>query len=165
MSAIPSPEIMRKATINFMLAESAWTQLPDNYLSQAESDIWNEYRELLQAALIDPNTPIPDTPAVSNSPLTVEQLAARARRKAARGIVVVIPGWATWTPEEADAWGNSNIGIPLTNARATLPTTLTLATARASFVVLLGILDKMWAMQQAMAKMLIALRDHNFSKR
>lgn len=70
-----------------------------------------------------------------------------------------IPSWATWTQAEAEAWATTNIATPLATARTSLPATLTLATARAAFVVLLNILDKMWALQKANVQMTLAIRD------
>lgn len=80
------------------------------------------------------------------------------------GIIAVskIPGWATWTEDEALMWGETNIGTPLENARTSLPATLSLATARLAFITLLNILDQMWIMQKSMARMLVALRDKNW---
>jgi hypothetical protein len=84
---------------------------------------------------------------------------ARARLAQSRITAKAIPNWATWTQAEANTWGQTNIGTPLATARTSLPVTLTLATARAAFVVILNILDQMWILQQANAQMTLALRD------
>jgi hypothetical protein len=84
------------------------------------------------------------------------------RRKISRFTARAIPSWALWTQAEADAWATTNIATPLASARTSLPATLTLATARAAFVVLLNILDKMWILQKANAQMTLALRDAQF---
>jgi hypothetical protein len=83
----------------------------------------------------------------------------RTRKKQAWQTAKAIPSWATWTQAEADAWATTNIATPLATARTSLPATLTLATARAAFVVLLNILDKMWQLQKANAQMTLAIRD------
>jgi len=88
-----------------------------------------------------------------------QRQAQQARKANAAKTARAIPSWATWTQAEADAWATTNIATPLANARTSLPATLTLATARAAFVVLLNILDKMWALQKANAQMTLALRD------
>lgn len=85
--------------------------------------------------------------------------ASEARKAQASKTARAIPSRATWTQAEADAWATTNIATPLANARTSLPATLTLATARAAFVVLLNILDKMWQLQKANAQMTLALRD------
>jgi len=70
-----------------------------------------------------------------------------------------IPSWATWTEAQAQTWGTTNIGTPLTTGRSSLPATLTFATTRAAIIAILNILDQMWAMQWALARMIIATRD------
>jgi len=78
--------------------------------------------------------------------------------------VTTVPNWATWTPAEAQTWGDANIGVPLNNARKNLSTisALNLTTFKATMTVILNILDSMWTMQQALARLLIALRDKNW---
>jgi hypothetical protein len=93
-------------------------------------------------------------------PITTAELAAIERGIQASKTARAIPSWALWTQNEADAWATTNIATPLANARTSLPATLTLATARAAFVVLLNILDKMWILQKANAQMTLAIRDH-----
>ena len=88
-----------------------------------------------------------------------QRQAQAARKTNAAKTARAIPSWATWTQAEADAWATTNIATPLATARTSLPATLTLATARAAFVVLLNILDKMWQLQKANAQMTLALRD------
>jgi hypothetical protein len=84
---------------------------------------------------------------------------ARARLAQSRITAKAIPNWATFSQSQANTWGQTNIGTPLATARTSLPVTLTLATARAAFVVILNILDQMWILQQANAQMTLALRD------
>lgn len=83
----------------------------------------------------------------------------RYRVRKARLNAAAIPNWATWTEAQAQTWGMANIGQPLIDGRANLPASLTLATARAAILQIITILDAMWAMQWAMARMIIALRD------
>jgi len=80
-------------------------------------------------------------------------------RANARPAAKLIANWSTWTEAQANTWGMANIGQPLIDGRANLPATLTLATTRAAIVQIITILDAMWAMQWAMARMIIALRD------
>jgi hypothetical protein len=84
---------------------------------------------------------------------------AYLRQLSARDSAKNIPNWAAWSEAEAQTWGNTNIGTPLANARSSLPATLTLATARAAFVVLLNILDSMWVLLWALTRMVLALRN------
>lgn len=88
-----------------------------------------------------------------------QRQAQAARKTNAAKTAKAIPSWATWSQAEADAWATTNIATPLATARTSLPATLTLATARAAFVVLLNILDKMWALQKANVQMTLAIRD------
>jgi hypothetical protein len=87
------------------------------------------------------------------------RISQRARLAQASKTARAIPSWALWTQAEAEAWVNTNIATPLASARTNLPATLTLATARAAFVVLLGILDKMWVLQKANMQMTLSFRD------
>lgn len=91
--------------------------------------------------------------------IDLASIVGRTRKAQARKTARAIPSWATWTQAEADAWATTNIATPLANARTSLPATLTLATARAAFVVLLNILDKMWQLQKANAQMTLTIRD------
>jgi hypothetical protein len=90
---------------------------------------------------------------------TAAEIATVERKDGARTIAVNTNGWFTWTVVQMLSWAQTNIGTPLADGRTNLPTTLTLASARAAFIVLLNILDKMLVMQIAMAKMIIAFRD------
>lgn len=90
------------------------------------------------------------------------EMAAYALYVGARTEMRNIPGWATWTAAQAQDWGNTNIGTPLSTARASLPASLTLATTRTAFVWLLNILDQMWTLQQALGRAVIALRNKTF---
>lgn len=87
-----------------------------------------------------------------------EKYSRLANSKAA----AAIPQWAKWTEAQVLSWVEASIGTPLTSGRANLPTTLTLASVRVVIVALLDILDKMLVMMIALARMSIALRDHNF---
>ena len=148
---------------NLLIQKSNWTQLPDAILSPAEKVAWQTYRDALLNLEFTFATPdlvvYPDPPTVTSTPQTPAIVSARARLKAARITAKAIPSWATWTQAEANTWGQTNIGTPLATARTSLPATLTLATARAAFVVILNILDQMWILQQANAQMTLALRD------
>jgi hypothetical protein len=90
---------------------------------------------------------------------TAGELSTISRLSAAKQSAKNIPSWATWTEAQAQTWGATNIGTPLTTGRSALPATLTLATARMAIIMLLNILDQMWAMQWALARMVIAMRD------
>lgn len=79
---------------------------------------------------------------------------------AAKTLMVDTPGWATWSEADARAWFDSNIRNPLTQGRASLPTTLTLATTRIAIVALIDILDQMANMLWALARLVIAMRIH-----
>ena len=96
---------------------------------------------------------------ILSTAMTAAEIAAQARTVASSGNAAAIPGWATWTEAQALDWGNTNIATPLTTGRANLPATLTLVTARAAIVAIIDILDKMWVMQWALARLVIAMRD------
>lgn len=148
---------------DLLIKKSDWIQLPDAILTPTEKTAWNTYRETLQGlefAYTNPDLVIfPDSPTVISTPQTASIIAAKARMAQASKTARAIPSWATWTQAEAEAWATTNIATPLANARTSLPATLTLATARAAFVVLLNILDKMWQLQKANAQMTLAIRD------
>lgn len=91
--------------------------------------------------------------------ITVSEAATLSRLTLAKSHAQAIPSWATWTEAQAQTWGATNIGTPLSTGRSALPATLTLATVRTAIIMLLNILDKMWAMQWALARMVIAIRD------
>ena len=84
---------------------------------------------------------------------------AQLRKNQARKTARTIPSWALWTQAEADAWATTNIATPLASARASLPATLTLATARLAFIAVLNILDAMYVLMKANSQMTLALRD------
>lgn len=148
---------------NELLARSYWTQLPDAILTATEKTEWQMYRESLQKIEFSFSLPddviFPDPPSVISTPQTISIVQMRARKFQASKNARAIPSWATWTQAEAEAWASTNIATPLANARTSLPATLTLATARAAFVVLFNILDKMRQLQKANAQMTLALRD------
>lgn len=80
---------------------------------------------------------------------------------AAKGHAANIPNWSTWDETQAQTWTTANIATPLANARTNLAaiSTLNLATFKAALGAILDILDAMWTMLWAMARMQIALRD------
>jgi hypothetical protein len=168
----PTPSIQTKWIyildyINSSLGNSEWTQLPNSGLTPTEQIVWDTYWETLKNIKFVYSSPddvvFPDPPTISDLPPTSAQLASRERRKTAIITAWSIPDWALYTQAEALTWGTDNIATPLANARTNLPATLTLATARAAFVVLLNILDKMWALQKANMQMTLALRDWTMS--
>jgi hypothetical protein len=152
-----------KAYRDELLASTNWTQLSDAILLPSEKIAWTAYRDTLQSidfTVINLDAFIfPDPPAVTSTSQTASIIAAKARLAQASKTARGIPSWALWTQAEADTWATLNIATPLASARTSLPATLTLATARAAFVVLLNILDKMWILQKANAQMTLAIRD------
>lgn len=152
---------------NHMLEQSAWTQLSDAVIAPNEKIAWRIYREALQnieySFLVPDDVVFPNPPTVTSTPQTASIVAAKARQAQASKVARAIPSWATWTQTEAEAWATTNIATPLATARTSLPATLTLATVRAAFVVLLNILDKIWALQKANAQMTLAIRDEVWS--
>ena len=96
------------------------------------------------------------------TPATPAENAAYALWVGARAELKAIPNWATHTQAEALAWGTTNIGTPLSTARSSLPGTLTLATAKTAILNILNVLDKMYTLQVAIIRMLIALRNKVF---
>lgn len=95
------------------------------------------------------------------TPITVTELAALERANNARMNAKAIPDWASWSEAEVLAWGNTNIGTPLANARTSLNamSSLTLATFKSAMTIILNILDKMWVLQKANSQLALALRD------
>jgi hypothetical protein len=93
---------------------------------------------------------------------TPSELSTLTRLSSSKTNAKNIPSWATWDEASALTWGNTNIGTPLTTGRSSLPVTLTLATTRTAIIMLLNILDKMWVMQWALARMVIAIRDRTW---
>jgi hypothetical protein len=93
------------------------------------------------------------------TPATTDELAVISRSDNSRQNAKNIPNWATWDEATAQAWGETNIGTPLAQGRTNLPVTLTLATTRLAILQIITILDAMWTMQWALARMVIALRD------
>jgi hypothetical protein len=83
------------------------------------------------------------------------------RRRGARAAIANIPNWATWDEATALAWGMTNIGTPLADGRANMPvaSAFTFAIVRNIFLQIITILDAMWTLQKAQARMLIALRN------
>jgi hypothetical protein len=79
----------------------------------------------------------------------------------AQAAAAAIPNWSSWTAAQANAWGQTNIGTPLTNARTNLEgmATLNLTTFKVAMRALLDILDAMWTLQMAFGQMIIALRN------
>ena len=135
------------------LSESNWTQLPDAVLSPTEKTAWNTYREALQnidLSKIDPDTfVLPESPIAISTGQTPIIITARARRKAARGIVSNIPNWATWTQADWQVYFNTN----LSDAEVDKVTTIALARValkRQNLVILnltklvLAMRDQLW---------------------
>lgn len=89
----------------------------------------------------------------------VSKSAALTRQTNARANAKAIPSWSSWTETETLTWIDTNIGQPLVTGRANLPATLTLATARAAIVTLIGIMDKMLIVLIALARMVVAMRN------
>ena len=81
------------------------------------------------------------------------------RERNARIAAKNIPNWAMWNETAVYDWGMSNIGTPLAAGRTSLPATLTLTTTRLAILQILTILDAMWLMLWALARMIIAMRD------
>jgi len=77
---------------------------------------------------------------------------------------IVIPGWAHWDTATANAWGQTNIEQPLTQARADLSAMalLNLTTFKVVIGRLLDILNAMWTLQRALGQMIIALRNNTW---
>lgn len=94
-------------------------------------------------------------------PPSALELARRARYASAKVNAAAIPDWAIWTESQAQTWGNTNIGTPLTTARTSLTamSTLNLTTFKSAMTIVLNILDAMWVMLWALTRMTIALRD------
>ena len=84
----------------------------------------------------------------------------RDRQTAAHDTAKAIPAWAGWTQAQALDWLNTNIGTPL--AQPIPPNPITTAQIRAVLVGIVDTMQKQYQFEQAVAKMLIALRDHTF---
>lgn len=100
--------------------------------------------------------------AALTSAATQAEMDAYSLWVGARAELRNIPQWAAWTGAQALEWGQTNIGTPLSTARASLPASLTLATTRTAFLWMLNILDAMWTAHQAEVRMLIAIRNKVF---
>ena len=98
----------------------------------------------------------------AHDPIDYSAVNQAARLILAKDAVKAIPSWAKWTEEESLSWVQANISTPLADARASLPATLTLATVRVAFFVLLGILYKMLVLMVALTRMSVALRNKNW---
>ena len=96
------------------------------------------------------------------TPQTQAEANAYALYVGARAAAKAIPSWATWTEEEALSWATTNIGTPLLEGRNSLPTTLTLTSTRLSILTIITIMDKMFTLQYAIIRMIIALRNKVF---
>ncbi len=126
------------------------------------------HNDLIAAGLPVSGTAIEGTTVLFTRELTAQEAQtyesivnpAAYRQASARADANAIPNWANWTEAEAQSWGMTNIGQPLIDGRANLPASLTLATTRVVILQIITILDAMWAMQWAMARMIIALRNH-----
>jgi len=88
-------------------------------------------------------------------PLYFPEDVEHARAEAAEATVAGIPGWATWTEEQALQWYETNIGEPIDNAPETI-------TSQNAVVVLQGIVDllkQLNSVERAQIKIDLALRN------
>ena len=79
----------------------------------------------------------------------------RARAAAAETTVANIPGWATWTEEQALAWYETNIGEPIDNA----PEVVTSQNAVAILQGVVNLLREMNNLERAQIKLDLAIRN------
>lgn len=88
-------------------------------------------------------------------------LARDAKTDAAYIDMQNIPSYSRWTKEQAETWKDTNIGTPLSTARADLAAmaTLNLTTFKVVIGRLLDILDAMLIMLWALTRMIITFRD------
>jgi hypothetical protein len=121
-----------------LLSQSAWTQLPDAILTQAERAAWIAYRETLQGLEFAYPAPdsviIPDAPAIAITAPAAAQIAARDKRKAAINEAALATAFRTLTAAQAETYIDNNV--------------TTLATAKAAL--------------RIFARLLVALRDANW---
>ena len=137
-------------TINKLLQESDWTQLPDAILSPTEKTAFIAYREALQSidiAAVNPDTfAFPILPMVSSKSTTPAIITAKAKLKAVRITAKAIPSWATWTQAEWQTYFDAS----LSDAEVDKVTTIALARValkRQNLVIL------------NLTKMVLAMRD------
>lgn len=116
---------------------------------------------LYSVHLVSVDSPLTDAQIVAalSTAITDPETATLSRLSTSKANAKAILSWATWTEAQAQTWGATNIGTPLSTGRSALPVTLTLTTARTAIIMLLNILDQMWAMQWALTRMVIAIRD------
>lgn len=80
------------------------------------------------------------------------------RRDHARVAANNIPNWATWTEAQVLAWFAANIDTPLAAPIPANP--MSVQQIRGTLVALVAIIDAQNTAQKAMARMIVALRDH-----
>jgi hypothetical protein len=94
---------------------------------------------------------------------TAEQIAAELKIQttlsSSLAAAAAIPGWATWTKSQAEAWYTENIVTPLA---ADLPATVSAATNRQVLIALIAVMRDMGVMLWAVAQMVIALRNRQW---
>ena len=88
-------------------------------------------------------------------PLYFPEDRERARAVAAETTVANIPGWATWTEEQALAWYETNIGEPIDNA----PEVVTSQNAVAILQGVVNLLREMNNLERAQIKLDLAIRN------
>jgi hypothetical protein len=91
------------------------------------------------------------------NPMTQAETNAANRAANSRAHAKAIPSWASWTEQEALDWIQANIGTPL--ATPIPPNPMTVQQIRAVLVSFVNIMNNMNAVQTAMARMEIAVRD------
>jgi hypothetical protein len=136
-----------------LLLESAWTQLSDAPLTDADKALWQTYRETLQGlefAYTDPNLVVfPDPPTVTSTPQTPAIIAAKARRLQSRITAKAIPNWATWTQAEWQTFFDANLS---TTQVAAVSTTAQIRV----------MMNKQNLVIQNLVKLVIAMRDQTW---
>ena len=88
-------------------------------------------------------------------PLYFPEDVERARAAAAETTVANLPGWATWTEEQALAWYETNVGEPIDNA----PEAVTSQNAVAVLQGVVNLLREMNNLERAQIKLDLAIRN------
>lgn len=102
------------------------------------------------------------TAALAN-PQTQAEANAYALYVGARAELKAIPDWATYTQPQALARLATLIGTPIASARATIPTgNYTLAQVKPTINAIMTVLDGVYAVLQALVRIVIALRNKVF---
>lgn len=142
--------------INVKMLISQLTSANIDYVGCNTERVWDKNGDITNradvAALIAYNVE-------NNTAFQLAENEAILRMTNARANAKAIPSWSSWTEADTLAWINTNIGVPLETGRTSLPATLTFATARAAFVTLLNIMDKMLVVLIALSRMVIAMRN------